>query len=37
MNKKTSVKDPFLPKSEYVLSKEETLNIIDKLLEEAEN
>ncbi len=27
----------FLPKSEYVLSKEETLNIIDKLLEEAEN
>ena len=27
----------FLPKSEYVLSKEETLNIIDELLEEAEN
>ena len=27
----------FLPQSEYVLSKEETLNIIDELLEEAEN
>ncbi len=27
----------FLPKSEYVLGKEETLNIIDELLEEAEH